>query len=77
MVGIGKSVAAGLRWIAENEGLRVEDNVSASALAIINAKRLARPNQKAHRKLQDDCWWLTPHGREVLAQLGPSKAGGA
>lgn len=47
----------------ENEGM------APSALNLINARGLAKPNQGGRRKLQEDSWYLPPKGRSLFDRL--------
>lgn len=66
---MGPKETAALMWVGENEGMAPLNELSPSALNLINARGLAKPNQGGKRKLQEDSWYLTPKGRSLFDRL--------
>lgn len=66
---MGPKETAALMWVGENEGMAPLNELSPSALNLINARGLAKPNQGGKRKLQEDSWYLTPQGRSLFDRL--------
>ncbi|WP_027234433.1 hypothetical protein [Leisingera caerulea] len=66
---MGPKETAALMWVGENEGMAPLNELSPSALNLLKARGLAKPNQGGKRKLQDDCWYLTPQGRSLFDRL--------